>query len=69
MTHATRQYLLGLAITERERAAAAMIAAGEETSVEYGRAAFAVRELLDESLRVQGPKRDGKGKGKGDNAK
>lgn len=46
MTRATCQYLLGLAIAERDRAAAAMIAAGVETSVEYGQAAFAVRELL-----------------------
>ena len=47
MTPQTLQYLLTLAIRERDTEATRMIAAGEETSVAYGEAAFAVREILD----------------------
>ena len=47
MTPQTLQYLLNLAIREKEAAATLLVHTGEETSLAYGEAAFAVREILD----------------------
>ncbi len=47
MTPATLQYLLTLALREKEAAAKILVETGE-TSVTYGQAAFAVRQILDE---------------------
>lgn len=47
MTRATRDYLLFLALRERDQRAARLIDTGEEYSPEWGQAAAAVRELLE----------------------
>lgn len=47
MTPATRDYLLSIAIRDRDAAAAQLISIGAEQSPEYGQAAAAVRELLE----------------------
>lgn len=52
MTPQTRAYLLNLALREKETAAQDLIRTGEETSPAWGEAAAAVRELLEETLRL-----------------
>lgn len=47
MTRATRDYLLFLALRERDQHAARLIDTGEEYSPEWGQAAAAVREVLE----------------------
>lgn len=49
MTRATRDYLLFLALRERDQHATRLIDTGEEYSPEWGQAAAAVRELLEKA--------------------
>lgn len=52
MTPATRDYLLRLAIEDRDRLAEYLVHRGESHSAEWGEAAAAVRELLEDDRTV-----------------
>lgn len=48
MTRETLDYLLRLALREKENAALSLLVTHEETSKAYGEAAAAVKEILEE---------------------